>query len=64
MEYAVYIRELSKAGVLGDRSELVHIIATCESPDIISSITFSLPIQEAQVYHVGQELLIRVTSSK
>lgn len=45
----------------GDRSEKIRITASYESSNIMSTITYELPIDEAYRYYVGQELEISIS---
>ena len=46
---------------MGDRSEIVTITADYESANIISSLTFQVPIDHANQFFVGQKINITVT---
>jgi len=44
----------------GDRSEKIRVSASYESANILNSITFDVPIDQANQFFVGQKLRITI----
>ena len=55
-----YISEV-RGNRAGDRSEKITIGADYESAGIVSSLTFQVPIDQANRFFVGQKISIIVT---
>jgi len=62
MDKAVIVAYVSevRANRAGDRSEKVTISADYESANILSSLTFQVPIAQAKQFFVGQPITINV----
>ncbi len=54
-----YIESI-QANRAGDRSEKIRVTASYEEANILSSLTFEVPIAEAANYYVGQKVNITV----
>lgn len=54
-----YVSEV-RANRAGDRSEIVTVSADYESANILSSLTFQVPIAQAKQFFVGQPITISV----
>ena len=60
MEIKAYICEI-RGNRAGDRSEKVTVTASYESANVVNSITFDMPIEQAREYFVGQKITITIS---
>ncbi len=53
--------EMIRGDRAGDRSDKIEITASYEAASILSSLTFQVPILEANRFYIGQKIAILVT---
>jgi len=62
VEFRAYVEQVT-GNRAGHLSEKLRVSASYEIPGLLGSLTFDVPVDQAQEYYIGQELTISISKS-